>query len=457
MSLPKRTTILIVGAGPTGLSVAISLVKNGVPVSDITIVDAIQAGENSSRAMTIHASTMDMLDSVGCADKLVKEGIQAQALTINDRSEPNSPLVSADFSTLAPYTRFPYVLIIPQNVTERMLLEHAESLGVHVLRPFKAVDIKGGGLKDGTVDVAFESGDIVRASYVIGADGARSVVRLRAGIGFADPDGAPLDDSDSQMIFADVLFDAETPKIHSNRMNAFGSADAFFGVIPLIPSFHHPSADKSKIKAGSTVYRIGCKVPAFEGVPPSKPGTEYLQKLVDKYGPLFLSSDPSVNPEPVKILDTVWSTRFRNHAAVADRFFTRFSGSSEENETGGAILLVGDAAHIHSPAGGMGMNLGIRDAIGLGPVVAQHIIAVKGLRPSDWATRDVDRPLQEYTNARHDRAVSTIRLAKRLLSLLGRVRTKRFLALRNAVIRFIGRLPPVRRAIAWRISGMAFK
>jgi hypothetical protein len=145
------------------------------------------------------------------------------------------------------------------------------------------------------------------------------------------------------MIFADVLFSTLTPKVPSNRMSAFGSANSFFGVIPLIPSFHHPTTDASQIPEGTTVFRIGCKVPAADGIPPSNPDTKYLQGLVDKYGPLFLSSDPNVNESPVKIAKTVWSTRFRNHAAIADKFFTRF-GEGVEKKTGGVILLVGDAA-----------------------------------------------------------------------------------------------------------------
>jgi 2-polyprenyl-6-methoxyphenol hydroxylase-like FAD-dependent oxidoreductase len=105
----------------------------------------------------------------------------------------------------------------------------------------------------------------------------------------------------------------------------------------------------------------------------------------------------------------------------------------------------------------MGMNLGIRDAIGLGAAIATHTKLTENVKPSLWATNDVDKPLREYTSERYARALSTIKLTKKLLFVLSRVRSKRFVHLRNTIIRFIGSLPMVRRAIAWRISGMAFK
>ena len=86
-------------------------------------------------------------------------------------------LLAAQFSYIAEYTRFPYVLILPQNITERILGEHLAGLGVQVFRPYKVTDLKPNGSDEKLIDVFFESGEVMQVSYVIGADGSRSIVR----------------------------------------------------------------------------------------------------------------------------------------------------------------------------------------------------------------------------------------------------------------------------------------
>ena len=97
------------------------------------------------------------------------------------------------------------------------------------------------------------------------------------------------------------------------------------------------------------------------------PSKEYLQNVVDNYGPVELASDPSVNSrgKSIRIKDIIWSSYFRTHSAVADTFFACLPTGDLTEPQGAAILLVGDAAYIHSPASGQGTNLGLRDAISL--------------------------------------------------------------------------------------------
>jgi 2-polyprenyl-6-methoxyphenol hydroxylase-like FAD-dependent oxidoreductase len=172
-----------------------------------------------------------------------------------------------------------------------------------------------------------------------------------AGIGFADPSGLTDKDTNNltQMVLADVRFTPDPiPPIPTNEMEGVISPNSFFILLPLT------------LCTTKNVYRVVCGVPVSSGKPPHAPTTAYLQDLVDKYGPVELISNPSANPHPVQISETMWSSRFRTHSAVADRFFSRFGlDNSVENtsnpENGGAILLVGDAAHIHPPAGGQGI------------------------------------------------------------------------------------------------------
>ncbi|KAF9240226.1 FAD/NAD(P)-binding domain-containing protein [Melanogaster broomeanus] len=310
--LPDTTTVLIVGAGPTGLAAALSLLQHGF--RDFVIVDAVLQGENTSRAIVVHAATLEALDTIGCGDDIVSQGTKRWGLKR--------------------YTRHPYVLVVPQNLTEHVLGKKLAGSGVTVHRPVKVVGLKRNEANSQLSDVTFEDGKVITAKYVIGADGARSVVRTTAGIGFSGPksgrdNGLTL----RQMILADVTFD------------------------------------------GTEIENFG-----FRG---TMSQTEYLQQLIDRFGPYKLSSDPSTNPnsKPTCIKDVVWSTRFRTHSAIADTAFTRL-GSDESSAPGegGAIILIGDAAHIHSPAGGQGMNLGLRDAIFLGEALTKHIKAAESNR-----------------------------------------------------------------------------
>lgn len=116
---------------------------------------------------------MQALDSIECADTMVELGFKATAFIMNDRS---SPLISSDFSSLSAYTRYPFALVLPQNKTEATLGKKLQSLGVDVFRPLRVVGMKTNPHEPDTLDVSFETGEVIQTTYVIGADGARSTV-----------------------------------------------------------------------------------------------------------------------------------------------------------------------------------------------------------------------------------------------------------------------------------------
>ena len=251
-----------------------------------------------------------------------------------------------------------------------------------------------------------------------------------------------MDDSLAQIVLADVVLSESAAKAHLVRDGVMASVQsgAFFLIIPLPKSCIDGSEEE--------IYRIGFNVPGGEGPPPSRPPVSYLQEHVNAIGPIMLSSDSTVNPEPVHISKVLWTSRFRTHAAIADKFALRLHNKSDT--LGGYVFLVGDAAHIHSPAGGQGMNLGIRDAIGLGSALAEHVKIVPGTPQADV----LPLPLQAYAEARYKSAVKVIRLTKRIMGYVTTLGTTKIIDLQYWLFRLLGSIPPVRNMMAWQVSGL---
>ncbi|KAI0695903.1 FAD/NAD(P)-binding domain-containing protein [Cytidiella melzeri] len=400
MSLPRRTEILIVGAGPTGLAAALSLHKQGC--TDLVIVDETLAEAHTSRAITMHAATLAAMDEIGCADEIVAAGIKATGFKIWDGLGFH-PL--ADFDVLAGHTKYPFLSLLPQFATERVLAKQVAEQGIDVLRPVKAVGLKVNSEDSEFTDVSFEDGRIIQARYVIGADGAKSSIREAAGITYKDPDGEDTENSElRQAVVADVIFENEPPAAPTDCLFVI-SAENIFLCLPLPPSAYE----------GQQVWRIAIGIPI--GVPPHAPDTAFLQGVVDAFGPAIIpsSSLPPTFKGPLKIAKTIWSSRFRTDSAIASAHFTRLR--TDAGGEGGVVLLIGDAAHKQSPAGGQGMNLGLRDAVFLGPALAAHITL--RTQSSGSPREAIDEPLKRWADNRHEQALKVIRFTKALLKSIG--------------------------------------
>jgi 2-polyprenyl-6-methoxyphenol hydroxylase-like FAD-dependent oxidoreductase len=251
------------------------------------------------------------------------------------------------------------------------------------------------------------------------------------------------------MVIADITFD-ENPEV-PGVFYAVISTESFFALAHL----QYPM-DGSKDSGGKTVHRLACGVPLSNGPPPSNASVEYCQELIEKYGPVSLSSDKSKNPRAVKVENVVWSTRFRTRYAAADTFFTHFGSSTDEpGATGARVCLIGDAAHIHPPAGGQGMNLGLRDAISVGPVIAAAL--------TEGTSAESDEKVRAHMALRRKRAVKVIGITKFMAGAVGMapaVRSKfswspiHIYTIRDWVVWCLGKSQWVRQTLAYKFSGL---
>jgi len=375
------TDVLVIGAGPTGLALATSLVARGIAT---TVVDRAPEGANASRAAVVNARTLEVLEHLDVARRLVKEGVQAPVFTIRDHGRT---LIPIDFSALP--TDYPYSLMVPQSTTERLLLDRLVELGGSVLRPKAVTAIAQDA--DG-VTATFNDGGVIHARYAVGADGIHSIVREQAGIGF---EGGVYEES---FVLADVRLTGDVPH---DEVILFWARAGLTVVAPL------PDG----------VYRIVAPVADA----PEEPSGSFVQEILDT----------RVGSGRLVVTDVIWGSRFRIHHRVADTY------------RAARLLLAGDAAHVHSPAGGQGMNLGIQDAVAL----ADALAAVLAGEP--------DSLLDDYSAARRPIAKGVVTMTDRLTRLATLPRAAR--PIRNAAISLVGRVPAVRRALARQLSGLAYR
>ncbi|BDX30385.1 pentachlorophenol monooxygenase [Mycobacterium antarcticum] len=374
----KDTDVLIVGAGPTGLTLAAALLLDGV---DVTLVDRQQEGANTSRAAAVNARTLEVLERVDVTRRLIKEGIEAPRFAIRDGAKV---LVAIDFTKLT--TAFPFTLLVPQSTTERLLLERVRELGGDVTRAKSLTTLTQDA--DG-VTAIFDDHDTLRARYVVGADGMNSTVREQAGIGFF---GAAYEHS---FVLADVGLSGDAP---NDEVRLFLAAEGLAVVAPL--------------PDGS--FRIVAPVDDA----PEVPSAGFVQQILDRRGPGGLT-----------VTGLSWGSRFRIHHRVANTYRS------------GRILLAGDAAHVHSPAGGQGMNLGIQDAVALAKALTAALAG------------PTDSPLDDYAATRRPIAQRVIELTDRLTRLATLPRPLR--PLRNLLLGVVGRVPAASNTLASRLSGLS--
>ncbi|HZN73383.1 MAG TPA: FAD-dependent monooxygenase, partial [Micromonosporaceae bacterium] len=305
--------VLVVGAGPTGLTLAAELSAHGVRPR---LVDRAHDRVHESRALAIQPRTLEVLAGLGITGQLVEHGNRAVQLRIHaGRRETAVPLFDFGLSD----TAYPYLLFLSQAETERILGDHLATAGITVERGVQLVGLQTGADEMSAV-LRHDDGrdERIPCQYVVGCDGAHSTVRTAAGIGF--------EGSSYPQTF--VLADAEADGIDPGAAHAFLSERGMLFFFPL----GTPASWRLLVM----------RSPADPTPPDVRVDLDEVQALADTY-----------TQGTVRLHDPVWMTNFRLHHRAATAY------------RAGRVFLAGDAAHIHSPAGAQGMNTGIQDAVNL--------------------------------------------------------------------------------------------
>jgi 2-polyprenyl-6-methoxyphenol hydroxylase-like FAD-dependent oxidoreductase len=374
---PKQADVVVVGAGPVGLAVAAGLRLHG---HSVVVVDKQAEGSNTSRASVIHARTLEMLEQLGVTKRLVKLGLELQDFAIRDGDRRLVPVSFRDLPT-----DYPFTLMIPQWQTEQILLERLEELGGTILRPYVATGLSQ--TADGA-EVTLDSGDVIKAQYVVAADGMNSTMRDLAGL--------PMPGNVLPLSFS--LVDVRAVGLPAEEVSlSFATA----GLLVIAP-----------LPDGS--FRLVASVDEA----PEHPDAAFAQQLLTTRGP---------KKDSPQVTEVVWGSRFRIHERVAD------------NYRAGRVLLAGDAAHTHSPAGGQGMNLGLRDAVTLADALSTAL------------TQGDESDLDSYATNSRIEALRVVALAHRLTRLANLPRPVR--PLRNAVLGLAAKLRKTQVGLAKQLAG----
>ncbi|WP_432845632.1 FAD-dependent monooxygenase [Amycolatopsis sp. CA-161197] len=384
MTASGQDTVLVVGAGPVGLTAAAELVRQGARVR---VVEQLAEPTTQSRAVVVHPRTQEHLAAMGVLAPLEREASAMTALELYAGRDPKQPTVRLGTEHLA--TRYRRILDLAQPRTEALLAEHAANLGVRVERGVTLESLE----QDSTgVTATFTSAagrDRSRYAWVVGADGGHSTTRTAVGTRIEGVFEG------QHFLFADVAAESERSP---DTVRMFAHPDGIGGVFPM--------------PEGRTRLLFEVERPA----PGAVPTIAETQQLVDqRAGGAW------------RVTDAHWLTYFEIHHGQVPRY------------RHGRVLLAGDAAHIHSPAGGQGMNTGIHDAVNLAWKLA--LVTTGRADPA---------LLDSYHAERHRVGASVVKQTTRMTDVMTVNGPER--GLRNLALFLVGHLPPVREEL---ITGIA--
>lgn len=383
MPIPSEVDVAIVGAGPAGLTAACTLRKKGV---NAIVLDSASKPSTASRATVIHSRTLEVLENLELTETIMKIG---DILTGWNICSQNSVLVDLDFSTLQ--AKYPMVVTLAQSETEALLRRRLEELGGAVYQSAQVTGVTDSGDKVQLEVNTSDTKTTVTAAYVVAADGLKSTIRESLGIAF---EGGEYNASF-------VTADCRLSSIGTLRKDAVQLYLAPGGFLLFVPEPHG-------------IWRII----ATMNQAPKNADVALYQRLVDERA-----------PGGVKVEELTWTSRFHIHHRLASHYRK------------GRCFLAGDASHVHSPAGGQGMNIGIQDGAMLGHILSE---AVK-----EGKTSEVD--LDRYERARRPVAQGVIGLTHRI-TLIATLQSPLLGTIRNWIMWAVMSIPSMRAWLTFKIA-----
>jgi 2-polyprenyl-6-methoxyphenol hydroxylase-like FAD-dependent oxidoreductase len=311
----KQLPVLIIGAGPTGLMMACELERYAIP---FRIIDKKSEPTQGSNATWIQSRTLEIFELAGINDSFLRKGHKCEAINLYAHGKP---LITIPLTQL--HSAYPFILMLPQSETERLLGEKLKKSNITVERSLELIDVTH--TKEGVVStIKLPNGDTetITSDWLIACDGANSIVREKCHISF------PGEDVPEQFMVADAKMSSFLPanEIHAffDKGTIFPEKGTLFSAFPL----------------GSKQYRLSANL--------------YMESPRRFFTEREVREVVAERTYGNYVVDSVsWISPFWIHSKMAEKM--------QE----GSIFLAGDAAHIHSPAGGQGMNAGIQDAFNL--------------------------------------------------------------------------------------------